>query len=416
MAQVPIYFGTQGATYATPGYVGIGDSGLGAINAAQANVELRYRTAGTFSNMSLRVLGSNTSSFTFQINGVNGNQVVNSSASPGIYSDNVNTDIIAAGNTVNESWTPNDTIYCGGIAFLALNPALTVKKLAMINNSVATSVASANTTVYFPVSGNSGAAGNATESLIQSQFYITGTLNNFLVFLAANSMTSAAAPLTMGTRINSVNGNLSVSISFGATGYFEDLINTDIVLNTGAILDYYLTTGATANGSVGCAIIAVELQTGNGMTVVNLATGAASVSFSNFPATYIYGGSAHGFANGTGPFSQSATVNGIISAATVNISVNSLNLTSTLALVINNVTGNTTISIPATSNGFFTAIPDVDLTHAADQLYWSITTASSSGGITLRSIGLTLSTSLPVPVQFIASVTADDQWLGGDEY
>lgn len=68
---------------------------------------------------------------------------------------------------------------------------------------------------------------SATESNTARTLHINGKLDSF--FISVNTNTITTSPTTAVTRKDSVNANQTISIAAGATGIFEDLVNSDII-------------------------------------------------------------------------------------------------------------------------------------------------------------------------------------------
>src|SRR3990167_6332411 len=73
---------------------------------------------------------------------------------------------------------------------------------------------------------NVGGAGDTTEAVQQMDVNFSGTLKNLLIRVPANTCTTNE---TLITSINTLDGNLSASITALTTGVFEDTVNTDAI-------------------------------------------------------------------------------------------------------------------------------------------------------------------------------------------
>jgi hypothetical protein len=105
-----------------------------------------------------------------------------------------------------------------------------------------------NTTTYAPPAwgGASGTAWSTTEANRYVTWRTAGTWAQLLVLITANTIATSAS--TLKSRINTADGNQSVSIAAGATGTFEDATNSDTV-SAGDELAVKLTTPNTS-GSI----------------------------------------------------------------------------------------------------------------------------------------------------------------------
>jgi len=94
---------------------------------------------------------------------------------------------------------------------------------------------------------------NATEATVQYLFRIPAILSNLRVVVGSNTLAGAT---TIRTRRNGVNGNQLVNIPAGATGQFEDVINSDNVSN-GDLVDYEQIAGGVG-GDIAVYVLQVK--------------------------------------------------------------------------------------------------------------------------------------------------------------
>lgn len=78
-----------------------------------------------------------------------------------------------------------------------------------------------------------------TETPAQIPFRSAGTISLLGIRVSANTLTGTS---TLTLRKNTANGNQTVSIGAGLTGYFEDTVNTDTVV-AGDLINYQLAAG-----------------------------------------------------------------------------------------------------------------------------------------------------------------------------
>ena len=111
------------------------------------------------------------------------------------------------------------------------------KVLFLVNDST-TGIAN---DYYFPIGGNSiGGAPETTEANIQTLVRNAGTLSKLLT----NFNNQGGDPVTLRSRKNGANGNLTVSYSTSETGVKEDTSNSDTIA-AGDKINYFLDCGAT---------------------------------------------------------------------------------------------------------------------------------------------------------------------------
>lgn len=408
MAPTPHY--CTGSVTVTSGFFTFGDSGMVTLNATEAQHAIRYRQAGIFSNLTVYWLsGTAGGTCTFRTGGVNGNEIVSPTAT-GFTIDSNHTDAIAASALV-------DLDYAGGgnspvvlaLALLFNATSGTVKKFQLGNATLAYTTAS--TTTYLPLCGYMLTSAAAAESQVQAKLFINATLQNLYVYISANTSTNAC---TLGTRINSGNGNQSVSVpgSSGA-GLFEDLTDTDSIVATGTVVDYYLTSGS---GTVAISVSAMadECTTLDSTTSVINAGGAAAVTQASLPAGIGFGGIIAASSSLTYPISLAMTPS-TVSQLTINISANTIAATSTLSLYKNNNPANSAASITSSGTGYFTDITHTDTQVSTDQLGYVLSTAGASGSITPRTITAKLQMPITSLSNSVFAFNDEYHWMGGDD-
>lgn len=115
-------------------------------------------------------------------------------------------------------------------------------------------LASSTGTNYLPFCGGSPRSSsiNPTESLAQIRLKTAGTFQYVAVLAVHNTATSA---VTIRSRKNGADGNISITIPAGAEGRFIDAVNTDTL----AVDDKYcFSVSAPASGRVEFAILVCE--------------------------------------------------------------------------------------------------------------------------------------------------------------
>ena len=88
-----------------------------------------------------------------------------------------------------------------------------------------------------------GTFGNINIEAVD-QFIVrdTYTWANLLLIVPTNTLNGAT---TIRSRVNAVNGNMSLSVAAAATGTFEDTTNSDSLVD-GSLFVYQIATGGTA--------------------------------------------------------------------------------------------------------------------------------------------------------------------------
>ena len=189
-------------------------------NGTETNWNFTHRTAGTYSNFFLNIYANTAASATvatIRVNQADGNGTVSVTAgTTGTFEDTVNTDAISSGDEV-----------CAKIVFVTgtLSGGHTIlfdaTSNTCCNHSARSNYLTGNTIRYNPISGY---LYNTIENLTKTEINTVGTLKNLNSIIYVNSFSVIT---TVILRINSANGNGTVSIGAGVTGSFEDVVNTD---------------------------------------------------------------------------------------------------------------------------------------------------------------------------------------------
>lgn len=187
------------------------------------------RTPGTYSNMYMNVFSNSLTANTvrtFQVAGVNGNQVITvPSSTTGEFEDITNTDVVAAGILVNNKIITGGT----GSTILDLSTAMDFNS-AGLATSVSGTTASAflpsvgGTTYLFPVGGTATTASLGNEASLQKKLFSATAWKNLFVYATTNTRNNNT---TVTSRIAGVNGNCNVIYGAGITGIIEDISNVD---------------------------------------------------------------------------------------------------------------------------------------------------------------------------------------------
>lgn len=229
-------------------------------NTVEANSQITYRTAGTLSNLYVRVSSNSLTAATTigtRVNGINGNQSVSfASSTTGSAEDTTNTDAISAGDEVNYSVAVGAT--GTSISFRVIQTLFAASANTVIKHAAhgTVNITTASQTLFGILAG--WLRISSTEAFAQFNVNSVGTLKNLFVYVSANARTTTT---TFGTRINGVSGNLTVSIAGGSTGIFEDTANSD-TLAVNDNVNYFNTTG-TGTETLTLKTISVEEETTN---------------------------------------------------------------------------------------------------------------------------------------------------------
>lgn len=215
----------------------------------EANIQSPYRTAGTASNLTIRISANTltvTTTIRFRKNTANGNQVISvTTGTTGEVTDSSNTDSVAAGDLVCFSVTvPVGTgrISITGASMCFAATSGTAVPYACTGSDL---ISTASTTYYMPLAGKQESS-TTTEGGLECRVRGPGTLKSGWVNATTNARTTAS---TFQSRKNNANGNITISVTALTTGLFEDTSNTDSIAS-GDKLNYSMTLG-TGVGALG---------------------------------------------------------------------------------------------------------------------------------------------------------------------
>lgn len=343
-------------------------------SATETRRQTRFRTAGTLSKMYVTILTNDRGASTFRLrkNAANGNQVLSIGASAtGEFEDAVNTDVIASGDDV----AIQTTVGAGGTTF-TFNVARMVWSATVGTTTVyATGVPDiVGTTLFSPIVGDTGSTG--TEANNQIKMPTAGTFKNLGISVFTNTRDAAT---TFRFRVNDLNVNQTVTIGAGATGWFEDLVNTDVVAVNDRV--NYAVIGAGTAGTVTTDTAKVELVTTNNSTVIGGAINATTVA----AATVYY---PMGGVDATNATESNKTADaGLAFTASrlgVYVSTNTVVEVSTFRLRKNAANANLLVSITGLTTGHFLDIVNTDAIVATDSLAIQLATGATGTSMVTR--------------------------------
>ena len=209
--------------------------------AAEDDREVPYRTAGTLKNLHVYCFGhasTNPLTFRSRVNNADGNLTVSVNAT-GSFEDVANSDTISVDDTIDFTVVTGagtvDSDFSNAIfEFLTTDDTWQFTTAGNSAKGLAT-----GQTLYFVLAGANDENATETNTLVESNLAFTSsklqcTINNNTI--SDNS--------TLRLRINEGNGSQVVSITGSTDGVFQDISNTDVIIETDT-LDYQLITGAT---------------------------------------------------------------------------------------------------------------------------------------------------------------------------
>lgn len=370
----------------TTNYVPPWDGG-GSINTTESIRQSLVRSVGAYSLMTCYI-PTNTLSVTLtvnsRVNSAAGNQTIPiTTASTGVFQDLTHSDSPTAGQTIGYQYAAPAGSGSASLQNCSMQFAATTNS-SMRYGSIAGSYTLTSTTTFPPI-GVAQLGDNATtEAFYQTKFKVAGTLKNGHAQVSANGRSSTT---TIVSRIGGSNGNLSISITATSTGSFEDTSNSD-ALSSGSLVNWAVTVG-TGIGTLTIPILEVDvLYTG---TAAQWISGGDSTFGINQVASA--GNSIFIIPQGrnvTGEVTESNVAARQTSADTQTLSNMAVLVPSTTPSTgdnvvvtsrVNSAAGNQTITVAATTTGYFE-----DTTHS-DSVPQSSTydyRATSGGSLATR--------------------------------
>lgn len=242
----------------------------------------------------------------------------------------------------------------------------------------------ANVTFFIdPV--DSGRSRTTNENRAQVRVPVDGTLRNLRAYVSANARTSGS---TIKLRKNGADGLMNVSIGAGATGNFEDTVNTDTVVE-GDLINFALVHGS---GSAVLTLLLIQLEfvAGDGSsTYVYCYVGNDGVAgFNNATRYSAIGGYGRTVLNAWGGSIGTERQTAIGADATAFnprafIVANSLDAAAEFELYINGSASGLKITVGAGVTGEVVNTTDTAAITAGDALSWRYSSGSTSGTLTL---------------------------------
>lgn len=385
-----IFGGSAGGSRAfnTTTYLG-GGSGIfqGVTETTEANQQLQVQTAGTMSNLfaaiSINTLTTAVTTIRFRIGAANGNQVVTFAAGvTGTATDITNTDAVSAGSKINFSRVTDNS--GAGSSTVSIVSCAFSKTTGHGNFHVSANDGGRNystdsVTRFSPLNGTLLA--NTTEDITQEVLDAAGTLKNFSAHVLTNGRSTTTV---LHVRVNTADGNGTLSVTAGSTGFFQDTSNTDSV--TAGNTACYSVVTSTGGGTFSIVPLGVEFTSTGSNNDIFTATNAAFTA----SATTVYTSPSGSFTlTATSRTGQQLAHGFAVTASKLKayISANTCTGTVTIASDVNGSAGSQSLSIATTATGFFQDVTHSDTLTSTDLLCISVV-GGTANSITIRNIGL----------------------------
>lgn len=378
----------QGVNISTTTNFALGNTYINSIS-TENQAQVTWRTGGTFSKLYARISTNSvtaSSTIKYRVGAANGNQLVTiGSGATGEFQDNVNTDSVSAGNQVNYQIVTGATgtninVNIIAVLFAPTTTANTINRLTGIVGGTDTSV---NTTYYNTIAGQTSIAltGQTTEANAQFKNKTAATLQNLYAYISANTASVATAT----SRVNSVAGNLTVSIGSGTTGAFEDTTHSDTIAS-GDLINYAF--NSTVTTSITLATLSVEYLTTSGKTHF------PSGSFSGY--TTINANSTRYITVGGGirpsAIESFAEVKAQVAFTASNlecfIQTNTVTASTTVKFRKNTANGNQILTIGSGTTGYFEDTINSDSVAATDEINYQIITGATGTSLIMNTLGI----------------------------
>lgn len=220
---------------------------------------------------------------------------------------------------------------------------------------------------------------SATESEKQFTARTAGAITNLLVYVSANTITATS---TIRTRKNGANGNNVLTIASSTTGEFEDTAHSDTV-SAGDKFNYQSVTGATGT-SMGVRLMKVEFAASSD-TVKFLGTGnGAGFSTASTSRFFPLAGQNGSFSSVEDNVEWLVRTGGTLKNMCIRVSANARSTDTVYGSRKNGANGNLTVTVAASSTGFFEDTSNSDTLASGDTANLHITTGTGTGSITTQ--------------------------------
>lgn len=234
---------------------------------------------------------------------------------------------------------------------------------------------------YIPLMGSGPTGGDTVETNVQQRLS-TGLLRNITAYVASNNRDGDSV---ITTRVNALAGNCQLDILDSVTGYFTDIGGNQNTVTNNNGYNYKLVRGGSA-GSIALTWIASENVTTDGSFAI---LGECLTAFSPASATDYYlflGGNQNTLTTDAGTKTDVPVSGYKSSAIKAHITTNTVASSSTLTLRRNGSDTTQTITIPASTTGFFEDDTNETTFDLNDDVNVKLSTGGS-GSILLRSMG-----------------------------
>ena len=227
--------------------------------------------------------------------------------------------------------------------------------------------------------------GALTVESIQGQTIIpkAGSLKNLAVYVSTNTRVTDS---TIRLRINASNGTITIPITLGLTGLFEDITHTDAVV-AGDLVNYSVETLTGAGESLGVQTFSIDFISTQSQGMLAVGIGAGFTQNANV-TNYLPMGGRIGAGTTEADRKLKTYQSFAFSALSIYVTANTVSLPSTLTFRKNGADSGLIATITASTTGYFDSLSATEISNPNDELNFKLTTGATGTSIVVRHITL----------------------------
>lgn len=210
---------------------------------------------------------------------------------------------------------------------------------------------------------------------------LAGAYSKFGVRVQANSRLTTT---TFRFRINAASGNQVISVTSGSTGQFVDSTNSDTV-SAGDLVNYSVTTG-TGGSIISFSSMSAVFTPASGGAATPLVMGSVSFLLTGTSYMSLHGRASAFVSTEDARVQQYMMKGGTLSRLFAKVTANTKAATTTINSRINGSNGAMSLSVPASTTGFYQDTSNTDTIATGDYINYSIANANS-GTVTITTSG-----------------------------
>lgn len=359
-----------------------------APNATEANAQVKYLKAGTFSKLSCRISANDfpsTTTYRLRKNSANGNQLLTVGASTtGQFTDSSNLDTIASGDLIDVSAVTGSGGTLNRIRVLSVIFDAS-DGTTYIRGGYGTENTDRLDHLYMhPFSFGTANTSLTVEASQQQKIYNATTMRDLYVHVIVNG---ATGNMVYRNRINGANGALVVTVAPATTGVFEDTTNSNALVS-GNLIAFSHAHGS--GGLVQTHQISASYISTNGTFPLEGGQAAADASTTAGQAARYFavgGGNQSSFTESD--FSIDANIECTLSNLHCYIQANGVTATSSITTRKNGADGNQAFNITASTTGLFEVTGVTDSIVESDDIAIKLLTGATGTTLTITALGVT---------------------------